>query len=596
MCLHRPLFLVLFVWVLAACSSAPEPIPDAGGSLPDTGGGPVEDAGDSAVDAGSWTDATVDDGGPLDGGPLDGGPLDGGSLEDAGVPRPDAGPVSCTEGVSPPTGAPYVTLARGYVRGSSTAEGSAFLGIPFAAPPIAQLRWRAPEPQSACFAESLDATRFGARCPQMEGTNYVGDEDCLYLNVWTPSLTAPLKPVLFFIHGGGNAVGGTSQASNGLVLYDGAVLAARGDAVVVTSSYRLGQLGWLAHSAIDDASGRSGNYGLLDLIEALRWVKENIAAFGGDPDRVMIFGESAGALNTCMLLASPLSEDLFHAALMQSGGCPGPTRASVATESGEIIQALGCGTETDPAACLRAIDAETIIRTRTPAIDVAGAQTKMQPHVDGYVLPATPLETLESGVNENVALIVGANADETARSVPAIQNEAQYQAAVRALFPVPALSSAVLAQYPASAFNTPRAAFIRLTTDAKFVCPARKILRARVRGGRTAYRYIFTHRVEGGALRLFGAFHGLELAFVFGKLTEGGYQPSTAEEALATSMQDYWASFAADGIPDVVGEAVWPEYEEATDPYLRFDGAGITAEAGFRTDDCDFWDGLLPGG
>lgn len=529
--------------------------------------------------------------------PLDAGPEpDAGPTSDGGSEATDARPKTCAETMTPPSDGPYVTLERGYVRGLEVSGVTAFLGIPFAEPPTGELRWRAPAAPSACFATPFEATDFGPKCPQLEASEFVGDEDCLQLNVWTPSLSGGPKPVMFFIHGGGNAIGSTRETAGEVPIYDGAALAQQGDVVVVTANYRLGQLGWLAHPVLDDAQGRSGNYGLLDLVLALRWVQENIAALGGDPSRVLIFGESAGAVNTCLLLASPLTEGLFQAALMQSGGCPGYTRAQVEAESEPFVEDSGCAAAPDPAACLRALDAETLIRTRTPIIEVAGFSSRMQPHVDGNVLPEPPLYALTDGPNRDVVLVVGANSEETSRSAPALQTEAQYEAAVRALVPLPALADQVLAQYPAADFPTPRAAFVRLTTDAKFVCPSRSVLRARVAGGRVAHRYVFTHALDSGPGRVFGAWHGLELAFVFDKLEIGGYVPSEAERSLARTMQAYWSSLAWHGSPSAPGAPAWPVYDRASDPYLVLDGDRVEVAHGFRTEACDFWDGLAPGG
>lgn len=260
-----------------------------------------------------------------------------------------------------------------------------------------------------------------------------------------------------------------------------------------------------------------------------------------------------------------------------------------------MVEALGCDQAPDPAACLREAPVERVIRAYPPKIEVAGFSSRLQPHVDGWVLPGPPLAAIGQGAGPEVVLVVGANAEETSRSAPALQTEAQYHAAVRALFLNPAVAELVLAQYPASAFPTPRAAFVRLTTDAKFVCPSRAVLRARVGADLPAYRYVFTHALESGPGRVFGAWHGLELAFLFDVLEVGGYLPSAAERGLARVMQGYWSSLARDGAPSADGAPSWPLYELSADPYLQLDGEGVALGAGYRAEACDFWDRLSGG-
>ena len=221
--------------------------------------------------------------------------------------------------------AQIVTISSGQIQGQMNGNIYEFLGIPFATPPVGDMRWKAPvEPDD--WTEILNTTDFSPVCPQKKyeqgdtTATMEGDEDCLYLNVWSPQLDAGDLPVMVFIHGGGNQQGGASQETGGTVMYDGKNLAERGNVVVVTIQYRLGPLGFLVHPGLDaeNEEGISGNYGILDQILALKWVQKNISLFGGDPDKVMIFGESAGGVDVGDLLVSPLAAGLFSRAVIQS--------------------------------------------------------------------------------------------------------------------------------------------------------------------------------------------------------------------------------------------------------------------------------------
>ncbi len=533
----------------------------------------------AAPDATAARDGGAPDGAASDGAAPDGATPDGAAADGAADAGPDAG-ARCAVDVAPAPG--LAVTAEGAVRGAQSGETWAFLGVPFAAPPTGDRRWRAPAPPD-CRDAVLEATRFAPVCPQLDGEAYEGDEDCLYLNVWQPSAaTEGPRPVLFFIHGGGNAQGSTSEEPfPGTVLYDGAALAARTGAVVVTTAYRLGYLGFLRHPA----SGIDGNFGLLDQLAALRWVRANAAAFGADPERVLAFGESAGARNTCALVASPLAAGLFSAALVQSGACTLPPPAQVEAESADLLEAAGCA----DAACLREKTPEALLRARPLSVSVAGRSAGLQPTIDGHVLTEQPLAAIAAGRHNRVPTVIGANADETAQATPPIATEAEYERLVRAL--LGPFAGAALARYRAADYPSPREAYIRLSTDAKFVCPARAAARALVAGGSPTWRYFFTHRLENVRRDAY-AFHGLELFFVFDKLASRVYRPSAAERALAATIGGYWGALAAHGDPNDEGAPAWPAYDAETEISLVLDGAGVTTEAGIRSEACDFWDEL----
>jgi para-nitrobenzyl esterase len=558
--------LLLAAALFAACSGSGGGAADAGDAGgTDTGTGTDADAGnDSGLDAGSDTD-TGDDAGCVPGAQAD---------------------------------ALTVVTVQGSVRGHGDEGTTAFQGIPFARPPTGDLRWKPPAPPG-CIAGVLEAAGFGPACPQLDGDtgDYLGDEDCLTLNVWTPAAlpaSAADRPVLFFVHGGGNSLGSASETASGLPMYGGEALAAATGAVVVTAQYRIGPLGFLSHDglAAESPQQASGNYGILDLVSALAWVRGNIAAFGGDPSRVLLFGESAGAQDTCMLLVSPLAKGLFGAALMESGGCPGTKKADALAVGLDLEGAAGCSAEPDPVACLRGRSPQELLEAMPPEVNVAGAQAPWQPHVDGWVLPDAPMDMLAAGEHNDVPFVVGVNADETARSIPQGVTEAQYQALVKATFGL--LSAKVLAEYEVADYGSAWSAYYHLTTDLKFICPARQIAAAAAKGGSSpVFRYFFAETVDWALLEPFGAFHGVELMFVFDRLANALYDPPPEETGLMDAIQGYWSSLAADGVPSAAGQPSWPKYAPASDDALVLEGGNVHAQDGVRTAQCDFWANLL---
>jgi para-nitrobenzyl esterase len=415
--------------------------------------------------------------------------------------------------------------------------------------------------------------------------------------------------VLVFVHGGGHQAGGSAETiGGGTRLYDGRRLVEASGAVVVTLNYRLGPFGFLAHPALagEDEHQATGYYGTLDQIAALQWVQRNVERFGGDPARVLVFGESAGAVSVCRLLVSPLAKGLFSSALLESGACVATPLAKAEEKGLTVAQAVGCEGP-NAAACLRGVSATTLAQTTPSSVDISAVgRLGYDGVIDGWSVPAAPLELIAQGKHNRVPVAIGNNTAETGSAVPPIMTEEQYQAAVTAYVTsfapagAPGLVDAVLAQYPAASYPTPRAAYVALTSDVKFVCSARKAARA-IAAAQTepVYRFVFSHVADYGSAvtKALGAVHGSELLYVFGNLDvstpSGPYVPGPGDLAVADAFHGYWATFAASGDPNGGGATPWPRYDVATDPFLRFD-VPLASEAGHRTEPCDFWEALAP--
>lgn len=501
-------------------------------------------------------------------------------------------PVSATRG-------DVVQTEWGLVRGFQSGDTYAFLGIPFAAPPLGDLRWRPPvDPQP--WADELDAAAFGPACPQWDDDAgvVIGAEDCLTLNVWTPIAATPGSdlPVMVFMHGGGNVQGSAANP-----LYDGQLLAERGDAVIVTLQYRLGALGFLVHPglAAESGYGGSGNYGLMDQIKALDWVQHNIRNFGGDPTQVLLFGESGGAQDTCMLLTSPLASGLFSQALMQSGGCLAKPASERSAEGVAFTEAAGCGSDPEPLLCLRSQTTTTLVTAIDTTPITRGLVTQaFGPNVDGYVLLQSPYNVLALGEHNAVPFVVGSNADEMLPLSP-VMSEAAYNLLVHAMLDPIRLGAGAeaLALYPVGGgpgeYPTAQQAYGALVSDGQFTCPTRRIARLAVASqDAPVYRYFFTRVLDSPLYESLGSFHGLELWYVFQHVADlQYYMPKAEDTALEAAMLGYWTRFAATGVPNDDGAVAWPLYAAATDPYLAL-GAEIVVGTGVRPEKCDFWDGL----
>lgn len=492
-------------------------------------------------------------------------------------------------------GMPVLRIISGLIAGDDRDGVRSFKGIPFAAPPVGDLRWKPPQPVKPWY-DTRACTAFSPRCPQPKSFITISaepmDEDCLYLNVWTEAKNADAKlPVMVWIHGGGYTTGSGSQP-----LYDGAALARQG-VVVVTINYRLGPFGFLAHPLLSKESphAASGNYGLLDQIAALAWVQENIAAFGGDPNRVAIFGESAGAGSVGHLLVSPLAKGLFQRAILQSGTALGPKRhlreRVNAQEPMEqiglqIAKDLGCDTATDSLAAFRAVSAEKLLEASQPAQGLApgGPGTRFWPIVDGWVVPDEPMLLFERGQYHRVPLLIGSNADEATLFLRQFDVKRGYEALARAY--VGPLADPLMERFPAPGDNDTdvAAAVSRLVSVTSFIAPARVMARTFSKDDQQAFLYHFTRVSPGLARRSLGATHGAEIGYVFDTLPAFGFDDG--DRKLSRVMSACWVQFAKTGDPNGPGLPTWPAYLATSDQHLEFGDEVITGR-GLYKEACD---------
>ena len=475
-----------------------------------------------------------------------------------------------------------VSTGNGAVRGARLGDDVlVFRGIPYAAPPIGRLRWKPPT-AAASWDGIRESTGFGPACIQPKSppdSIYADDpvsmsEDCLYLNVWKP-LRAAGAPVMVWIHGGALTTGSSSSG-----LHDGVQLARRG-VVVVSINYRLGILGFLAHPELSAESALkvSGNYGLLDQLEALRWVRANIAAFGGDAANVTIFGESAGGLSVMDLLASPPARGLFAKAIVQSGYMVTNPELHTAHYGLPSAEDIGLG-------IARMLKAKSIEELRArDAIELVNASAAAgfvpMPTVDGWLLPRQLVDTYDHGEQARVPLLVGFNAGET-RSLrallPAIPSgAAEYEGKVRETFKD--LSADYLRLYPSS---DPLQSVFDASRDGLYGWTSQRLALKQAAVGQPSYLYLFAHSYPSEIPLGLQAFHASEIPFVFGQVGPDAVLPrnwpvpphTPAEQALSDAMMDYWTSFARTGTPASAHAAPWKPFADG-ESYMEFRDAPV---------------------
>ena len=502
---------------------------------------------------------------------------------------------------------PFAFTFSGPVHGTVTAAGvREFLGIPYAAAPVGNLRWRPPVLHVPWF-QTLDATHFANHCPQTASPFGIASttEDCLFLNVFTPEANGggigELRPVMVWIHGGALVDGESNDYDPTAFVKDGVI--------VVTINYRLGILGFLAHPAlaaektdpdrnVDFAAGSAGDYGLMDQQLALRWVRDNIVFFGGDPLNVTIFGESAGGLSVFSQLASPSSASLFQKAIIESGAYQLTTQTLATAEAAGTAFATAAGCSSQTAACLRALPVSALLANQNPA--------GYTPNIDGEFLPLSLGTALATGQFHHVPIIQGSNHDEwrlfTALDFdltigPIGNNEAAYEAALASL--VGPAAPFVATEYPLASFPSADLAFATAGTDVVFACPA---YGADLSMSRFVPLSTYEFNDENAPQDFlppvtfpYGAAHASELQYLFNLPITVPRPPLNAQQLqLSSSMQQYWTNFAKSDTPNGSGLPTWRQFNALEGNSQSLIPPSPMQETTFATNHkCAFWAALL---
>lgn len=488
-----------------------------------------------------------------------------------------------------------VETAYGKMEGTEREGVPSFRGIPFARPPVGELRWRPPR-RSEPWTGVRDATQFGPECPQIS-TTYAGlsgagdrqqwprSEDCLYLNVWTPAPDSAKRPVMVWIHGGALISGAGSNPA-----YHGQRIVKRGDIVLVTINYRLGLLGLLGHRELtDDETGYFGNYGLHDQIAALQWVQENIEAFGGDPANVTIFGESAGGLSVGSLLGVPSARGLFHKAIIESGGWQ-VVNEDAATEKAQRF-ASAAGIEIRDTDKLREVPVDKILEAQTDILG-SGVRGRFERFLlDGNLIPKKPIETIAEGNTRGIPVVTGTNRDEDKfflrlrRNIHDASEADLIKEAKRALArsidsddELDRMASEVVDTYRRARekrgdSTDPFEILSAMRSDLIFRIPCAQVLDAHASHTDDAYSYLFTWESKAFEGQL-GACHGLEIPFVFGRVDRAEMFTGPTDDidlALSDKIQDAWLAFARTGNPSHPELGEWSKYEPDRRATMVFD-------------------------
>jgi para-nitrobenzyl esterase len=459
-----------------------------------------------------------------------------------------------------------IKVNEGLLQGMYEDGLTVYKGVPFATPPVGELRWCAPKPPQK-WDGVKQATKF-APAPMQGGNSPSGkSEDCLYLNVWSPAQSANDRlPVLVWIYGGGFSFGSTSDP-----VYSGEKLAKKG-VIFVSIAYRVGQLGFLAHPELTAESPNrvSGNYGILDQIEGLKWIQQNIAAFGGDPDKVTIFGESAGGISVSMLCASPLAKGLFRGAVSQSGGSFGPTRPT--TYPGENMKTLKQA-EADGVTFVQKSGAASIAELRKLSADKIPSGFGMAggwPIVDGVVIPDDQYKLYEAGKYNDVAVLIGYNSDEGASFSPGRTPE-EYIAGVKNRYGK--FADELIKAYPAGENSVPKTAR-DLARDAAFGWQtwAWATLQSKTGKSKVFFYYFDQHPdyPKESPRYGYGSPHGQEVAYVFNHLNGSDPQTTKSDLAISEAMATYWTNFTKYGTPNGNGMPEWPAYSEKNPVMMYF--------------------------
>ncbi|HEX7853434.1 MAG TPA: carboxylesterase family protein [Sphingobium sp.] len=479
---------------------------------------------------------------------------------------------------------PQVKVHEGMLEGRRLTDGtSVFLGVPFAAPPVGDLRWRPAQP-AGVWTGIRPATSYGAVCAQdpmaLGGVFRKSSEDCLYLNLWAPDLKPRKRlPVMLYIHGGA-LIGGAGS----IPTFNGEAYAKKG-VILVTINYRLGAFGFMAHPELTAESPHraSGNYGISDQLAALQWVKANIAAFGGDPSRVTIFGQSAGSVSVMTLMASPLSRGLFRGAIGESAtpllAGRGATLAEAESNGRAFAEKVGAASLAE----LRHMPAEDLQKRWTAFAGLGGHRTI--PVTDGWILPVSPTQVFADHREMKIPLLTGSNARE-ALAVPANQD---LPARLSEAFGADAGKAAML--YPTDGPADPvlGTAGNMFATDMTFRCPAVVIEQWHAQQGSPTYAYHFEDSAPGQ--ESLGSQHSAEVSHVFGSLRimTGGRALPEAQARLQDIMVGYWTNFGKTGDPNGSGLPVWPRYTMKDQAYQRLARGTVESDRRLRGAACDLY-------
>jgi para-nitrobenzyl esterase len=484
-----------------------------------------------------------------------------------------------------------IKVTGGQITGAALARGGAvFKGIPYAAPPVGLRRWREPMPVVP-WTGVRDATQFGAMCAQtsifVADAANTSNEDCLFLNVWTPEWpTKSRKPVMVWIHGGGNFAGAGYDPTT-----DGEPLSHRG-VVVVSFNYRLGSFGFFAHPELSRESPHhtSGNQGLLDQIAALKWVRDNISKFGGDPNNVTIFGESAGSLDVSVLMTVPQARGLFRRVIGESGAVilvGAPLNLRDAERRGEMFAARWPVRAVASLADLRAVSTRDILATEPNYLMAVPPNLGIT--VDGYVLPRAPASVFATGTEHPIPLLLGSNARER---IPGTMPPANLAAAIDEMYgpPLGERARRLYVGGPDPLYGT---SADQWATDTSFRCAAVAQLMWHGAAGHRAFEFEFA-RVPPGREAV-GVTHAAEVSYVFGTFSRPGMvgmaraTPNGVDAQVSDAMQQYWTNFAKRGDPNGEHLPAWPQFDTSSRRFLQFTDAGPMAKEALRRPFCDLF-------
>ena len=456
----------------------------------------------------------------------------------------------------PSANGPIVKVRQGETQGLVADGVAVFKGLPFAAPPVGDLRWRVPQP-AAKWSGVRAANTFSSTCMQAE--------DCLYLNVYEPAdaKRGAKLPVMVWIHGGAFLYGSGSA-------YDGSQFARQG-VIAVTVNYRLGRAGWFAHPALtaENPKGLLGNYGLMDQVAALNWVADNIKEFGGDPKNVTIFGESAGAISVNYLMLAPQAKGLFNKALSESGFGRLAARPISSVEQNGVSFAEKAGIHGSDGAATKALRALSWAELTANAAPI-GAPDQILPMADGKMITGSAADGFAQGKEAHVPYLLGGNSDEaslTRRGLNAAERFASIQQR-RETF--------IAAYDPDNSGDADRI-IARLVTDTSISEPDRDLARLHAKHGNATYVYHFSYTPAAQRATVFGLAHGGELAYVFN--TPRATPFDDEGKAVAAAANRYWAQFAKSGDPDSAGGAPWPKFDAADEYVMEFPASGVPAAA-----------------